>query len=316
MAVFLINQCKFTGCGLTFATLSELIQHIEETHIDNDPKVIAKQEVQQPDCLALSYVLRLFTGVAGGHRKDKGSRGIRPSSVSPVSMASMRSATPTGSEFEEDSLHSEDENSDNSWTTQEEFTSELILSMMSSQNKEGEGEKPFSCPVPGCKKRYKNINGIKYHAKHGHKDEVRVRKPFKCKCGKSYRTASGLRNHSFAHHSPAEMMSMGLLQNNTRTVPPTAGLKMLSHPVQLTSAAAGGKHPQAAAAILMRPGGMQATLHTLPVTLANMAPSVGLQSPPTRIAAAIPCSISQIAPLLQPATAAVKLNDGHCKDEP
>lgn len=45
--------------------------------------------------------------------------------------------------------------------------------MMSSQNKEGDGEKPFSCPVPGCKKRYKNINGIKYHAKHGHKDEVK-----------------------------------------------------------------------------------------------------------------------------------------------
>jgi hypothetical protein len=48
-----------------------------------------------------------------------------------------------------------------------------LCSMMSSENREGEGDKPFSCPVPGCKKRYKNINGIKYHAKHGHKDEVR-----------------------------------------------------------------------------------------------------------------------------------------------
>ena len=33
MAVFLVNTCKFSGCGLTFPTLSELIQHIEETHI-------------------------------------------------------------------------------------------------------------------------------------------------------------------------------------------------------------------------------------------------------------------------------------------
>lgn len=34
-------------------------------------------------------------------------------------------------------------------------------------------EKPFACPVPGCKKRYKNVNGIKYHAKNGHKKEAK-----------------------------------------------------------------------------------------------------------------------------------------------
>ena len=33
MAVFLINTCKFSACGLTFPTLGELIQHIEESHI-------------------------------------------------------------------------------------------------------------------------------------------------------------------------------------------------------------------------------------------------------------------------------------------
>lgn len=32
-------------------------------------------------------------------------------------------------------------------------------------------EKPFACPVPGCKKRYKNVNGIKYHSKNGHKKD-------------------------------------------------------------------------------------------------------------------------------------------------
>lgn len=40
-------------------------------------------------------------------------------------------------------------------------------------NKDGDGEKPFACPVPGCKKRYKNVNGIKYHAKHGHRKDAR-----------------------------------------------------------------------------------------------------------------------------------------------
>ena len=37
MAVFLLHTCKFSGCGLTFATLAELIQHIEETHIGKGP---------------------------------------------------------------------------------------------------------------------------------------------------------------------------------------------------------------------------------------------------------------------------------------
>lgn len=35
-------------------------------------------------------------------------------------------------------------------------------------------EKPFACPVPGCKKRYKNVNGIKYHSKNGHKKDGRL----------------------------------------------------------------------------------------------------------------------------------------------
>ena len=41
------------------------------------------------------------------------------------------------------------------------------------QGKDGDGDKPYSCPVPGCKKRYKNVNGMKYHAKHGHKKDTK-----------------------------------------------------------------------------------------------------------------------------------------------
>ena len=47
-----------------------------------------------------------------------------------------------------------------------------VFSMMTN-SKEQDTDKPFVCPVPGCKKRYKNVNGIKYHAKHGHKKEIR-----------------------------------------------------------------------------------------------------------------------------------------------
>jgi hypothetical protein len=49
----------------------------------------------------------------------------------------------------------------------------MYFSMMANANRDANTDKPFACPVPGCKKRYKNINGIKYHAKHGHKKEIR-----------------------------------------------------------------------------------------------------------------------------------------------
>ena len=40
MAVFLINICKFNGCGITFPSLGDLIQHIEDTHIGTYDQLI------------------------------------------------------------------------------------------------------------------------------------------------------------------------------------------------------------------------------------------------------------------------------------
>lgn len=46
----------------------------------------------------------------------------------------------------------EESDSDESWTTESAISSEAILSSMCMNGGE---EKPFACPVPGCKKRYK-----------------------------------------------------------------------------------------------------------------------------------------------------------------
>ncbi|TRY65702.1 hypothetical protein DNTS_005551, partial [Danionella cerebrum] len=113
--------------------------------------------------------------------------------------SSFRSSTPTGSECDEEEVEYEDSDSDESWTTESAISSESILSSMCMN---GGDEKPFACPVPGCKKRYKNVNGIKYHAKNGHRTQIRVRKPFKCRCGKSYKTSQGLRHHTINFHPP------------------------------------------------------------------------------------------------------------------
>ncbi|XP_050067740.1 uncharacterized protein LOC126556517 [Anopheles maculipalpis] len=321
MAVFLVNVCKFNGCEKIFPSLTDLIHHIENTHID-DSQAPEVTEKTQPTCLPLSYVLRFVTdntrrdgvlgspvavtpngadrnnpalvpangtglrlttaaasinqtadhhqhGVAGtatattnsspianggsgggvatppttnGCSTDQNGGSVVPSgggvggagleqaknhlnqTVGTTDLkrkiaikhhsysisATNRSTTPTGSEMDDDEMMvSESEDSNDSWTT-EEFSSEFIMrygSRRHSASGSGSGinssnEKPFACPVPGCKKRYKNVNGIKYHSKNGHKkDGNRVRKAFKCYCGKSYKTAQRLKNHNLVVHA-------------------------------------------------------------------------------------------------------------------
>lgn len=53
----------------------------------------------------------------------------------------------------------EESDSDESWTTESAISSESILSSMCMN---GGDEKPFACPVPGCKKRYK-VSSVSLH---------------------------------------------------------------------------------------------------------------------------------------------------------
>ncbi|XP_071942680.1 juxtaposed with another zinc finger protein 1-like [Antedon mediterranea] len=208
MAFFFVNVCRFSGCNLNFSSVNRLIEHIEDAHIDKDPGFLEKQELQQPTSLALSYVKRFVTEAAKNGQQNspipliqsrKKLKNHLNSMIHHVStpVPTPRSSTPTGSEFDEE-LGSESD-SDNSWTTQDEFSSDLILRMASSS---GTDDKPFVCPVPGCKKRYKNANGIKYHARNGHRKEIKIKKTYKCRCSKSYKTAQGLRHHMISHHPP------------------------------------------------------------------------------------------------------------------
>ncbi|XP_028161963.1 juxtaposed with another zinc finger protein 1 [Ostrinia furnacalis] len=209
MAVFMINICKFNGCGITFPRLAELIEHIEDVHIDYDPAVVEQKEASQPACIPLSYVLRFFTEASKREIHTLPPvPDIRRRLLSAPNTPSVRSSTPTGSEVDEEELMSPSEDSNDSWTTVEEYSSEYILrygvKMNASASSGALGpaaqEKPFACPVPGCKKRYKNVNGIKYHSKNGHKKDGKVKKGYKCQCGKSYKTAQGLKSHSITQH--------------------------------------------------------------------------------------------------------------------
>uniref|UniRef100_A0A3Q3VKM9 C2H2-type domain-containing protein n=1 Tax=Mola mola TaxID=94237 RepID=A0A3Q3VKM9_MOLML len=156
-----------------------------------------KKKVQPKLSLALTGSL-CRSSVSTPPRHTSGN--LTPPVTPPITpSSSFRSSTPTGSECDEEDVDFEESDSDESWTTESAISSESILSSMCMN---GGDEKPFACPVPGCKKRYKNVNGIKYHAKNGHRTQIRVRKPFKCRCGKSYKTSQGLRHHTINFHPP------------------------------------------------------------------------------------------------------------------
>ncbi|GLV45154.1 uncharacterized protein CBL_05256 [Carabus blaptoides fortunei] len=201
MAVFMLNICKFDDCGITFPSLADLILHIEDTHIDYDPAVIEQKEQQQPPSLPLSYVLKFYSNSARRESQlvDIKRRLIQHANKSAALVQSYNSNSP-----DEEEAVTESEDSNESWTTSEEFSSEYILkygSRISSQTSSiTSTDKPFVCPVPGCKKRYKNINGIKYHSKNGHKKNGKVKKGYKCHCGKNYKTSQGLKNHANIQH--------------------------------------------------------------------------------------------------------------------
>lgn len=207
MAVFMLNICKFNSCGLTFKRLGHLIQHIEETHIDDDSNV---EQTNQQQCIPLSYALRFLTDSAKQELLKTGDYVRTINQTTSTSTNDNKIITPVGSEAEEGELTSGPEDSNDSWAVSDELSPNYILRHGTRVISQGvrvitksssNADKPFACPVEGCNKRYKNVNGIKYHKENGHKNDGKVYKAFKCVCGKSYKTNHGLKNHTAAQHN-------------------------------------------------------------------------------------------------------------------
>lgn len=218
MAAFYRYSCLWHGCGKQCSSLLDLIDHIEVVHIEKDPRVLEQQEAAQPAALPLSYINCFFTDAArNAKQKEQVLNIAEPATPSPDhSTVKKKRSTPPKITFQaitnSDSLEGGDEdgnlsdNSDDSWTS-DSFANDLVLNAVATDDGEG---KRYICPVPGCGKRYKNVNGIKYHAKYGHrKDSNRPpKKAHKCHCGKSYKSPSGLRHHIVTQHSTAPKLSL------------------------------------------------------------------------------------------------------------
>eukprot|EP00794_Sanderia_malayensis_P003637 gene3637-4153_t len=223
MAAFFKHICLWPNCGRKCSSLKELIDHIEVIHIERDPIMLEKQEASQPAAIALSYVSCFFADRAAKMKKpDIGLQSSHHHHPHDVNSHKKNPGLKLSRKHQTDEMEFEDEigsvsdadseDSSNSWSTN-------ASSCQDGEEYRGEGTKRrFVCPVQGCGKRYKNINGIKYHAKNGHNRKAEMKQKlakakhsivttadglkhgYKCHCGKVYKSQSGLRHHQNTHH--------------------------------------------------------------------------------------------------------------------
>uniref|UniRef100_A0A8D1TB20 C2H2-type domain-containing protein n=1 Tax=Sus scrofa TaxID=9823 RepID=A0A8D1TB20_PIG len=185
-----------------------------------DPRVKAVQYLQQPEGLAFFYIPKIKSAPARKEEQPlkkrikrtqtlnlssvvlKGSVSLPPRhslavftplatpGMSPESSSQSRS--PTRWESDKQQRDQKVSMSDESWTTFSALTSDVMISQKCIDIGH---PKSFICPRPGCKKDYKNLEGIRKHTKKSHAGQVRGKKKFRCTCRRSYETAQGLRRH-------------------------------------------------------------------------------------------------------------------------
>uniref|UniRef100_A0A8C4Z549 JAZF zinc finger 1 n=1 Tax=Gadus morhua TaxID=8049 RepID=A0A8C4Z549_GADMO len=198
-----------SSCSSHFLFLSFFVRLISCSY--TVPRLLETQEQQQPTYVALSYAARRENQTVRKKSQPKLSlslsstgEGLTQSLHTPGTPAARQRQPVTPPMNSSSSFHSSTpteypDHVTSQSTRRSAISSESILGSMGMN---GVDEKPFACPVPGYNKRYKNVNGIKYHAKNGHRNQIRARKPFKCHCWKNNKASQGLRHHTIHFHPP------------------------------------------------------------------------------------------------------------------
>ncbi|XP_044261901.1 juxtaposed with another zinc finger protein 1 [Tribolium madens] len=171
MALFYQNICPYNNCCKNFHNLADLITHIESDHIDFDPHTVERLEEEKPASLPLSYVLK-FSGPNDPPPQFTPNKieeelneavieELEDDGVSEIVTPLNNNYLGLGFNPKEKKIKSEVK------STEDQVTHILWNSKLF--NLDHSHKKPFGCNMKGCEKRYKNINGVKYHYKNHHK---------------------------------------------------------------------------------------------------------------------------------------------------
>eukprot|EP00123_Amoebidium_parasiticum_P006399 comp17349_c0_seq1/m.16615 comp17349_c0_seq1/g.16615 ORF comp17349_c0_seq1/g.16615 comp17349_c0_seq1/m.16615 type:complete len:244 (-) comp17349_c0_seq1:319-1050(-) len=217
------TNCLFHGCNLEFSSVEDLIYHVEESHVPSAVLVAQAEPNDAPQTVHLSCISRYCNSDKLEKRRVSQ---IDDELSSFFSKRRRSDCTDTEEYFDEYVLESDTPcpQSPGSHGSLFQFEmptpppcGDMFLRRDSNSSVSGssfkpvdDSEKPYVCPIPGCGKRYKNPNGIKYHTIHGHTNEVLLKKPYKCYlagCCKRYKNTSGLKQH-FNQSHPNEVMDI------------------------------------------------------------------------------------------------------------
>ncbi|EFO27847.2 zinc finger protein [Loa loa] len=269
LALLSVNICQFSGCGLNFGNLHDLLQHIEETHIpiieeemkkkeestknsslDDDPTKAAALTAVFP----ISAICKLFSKLpphkavpvnpepvklAIGHYRP-----VPWFSRKKTLAAAVAGANPFGQAGDKSRFDQHDEESNDSYRNED-----------CDDYEQGTDERRHKCPVEGCNKRYKNLQGARYHARqvHGYTEDNGANsavsfdltavvpgqvapliqsgapskyanlRPYKCsQCSKRYKTIVGLNNHVQQSHQRINNTGNPTMSTNLVPVSPSA----------------------------------------------------------------------------------------------
>ncbi|VDK79940.1 unnamed protein product [Litomosoides sigmodontis] len=261
LALLSVNICQFSGCGLNFGNLHDLLQHIEETHIpvfedEMKKKESAKNSSMNDDPLkaaALTAVFPLST-ICKLFSKLPSQKAV-PVNPEPVKLAighyrkktlaaAVAGANALGQAGDKSRFDTHDEESNDTYRNEE-----------CDDFEQGTDERRHKCPVEGCNKRYKNLQGARYHARqvHGYTEDNGANsavsfdltavvsgqvapliqsgapskyanlRPYKCsQCSKRYKTIVGLNNHVQQSHQRINNTGNATLSTNLVPISPSA----------------------------------------------------------------------------------------------
>ncbi|ONH66946.1 Transcription factor SFP1 [Cyberlindnera fabianii] len=196
------NYCKdYSCCGQLLPTLHDLLKHYEESHISPTPPAHQPKPIQNFDTQFMLQQLQqgqIPDGQFAQHQLSQQHQQHPQQHTQPAPFPM--------------SINNDDSTMDLDDEREEHFIDDPSRNLYVAQG----SEKPFTCPVIGCNKTYKNQNGLKYHRLHGHQNQklhqnpdgtysvidpndgnaMEQDKPYRCEvCGKRYKNLNGLKYH-------------------------------------------------------------------------------------------------------------------------